>query len=366
MKYRVYTWSAVLAIALASCAGSTSGNLPNGASPFTRSPHAAPSPAVVVGYFQDPDSGKRSGMLIFGSTGNAQLQTIAAPWPYALLADPLGGYFARFNGIKGMYVVEYSASGKVTRTLGGLTSPGAMATDSHGNLYVIDSGTTVLEFAPNTTAPTRTAATGTNLTEVAIDDHGRLYVSSIPPNPKKMPASISEYAPGGSTASLVLGFPVKPAYLTKFAVDPARSLIYAVVQVNYRYQNIDVFPAGASKAPRAFGAAGSSSSIVVGPNGRVYIFSSTRQNRGRLQEFSPRGEARVLNELVTDNAPSVCGANPSLAVDALGDAYVADCQTAFVHPTGKVYEYSPGGRFMRTLTGKQDVPDVPTAVVVLH
>ena len=74
----------------------------------------------------------------------------------------------------------------------------------------------------------------------------------------------------------------------------------------------------------------------------------------------------MLNELVTDNAPSVCGANPSLAVDALGDAYVADCQTAFVHPTGKVHEYSPRGRFMRTLTVKQNVPDVPTAVVVLH
>jgi hypothetical protein len=240
-----------------------------------------------------------------------------------------------------------------------------MATDSHGNLYVIDSGTTVFEFAPNATAPTRTAAVGTNLTELAIDDQGRLYVSSIPPNQKQVPASISEYAPGSSTPSLVLGFPVKPAYLTKFAIDPARSLIYAVVQVNYGYQNIDIFPAGASKAPRAFGAAGSSSSIAVGPNGRVYILSSSRQSRGRLEEFSPRAEARVLNELVTDNAPSVCGANPSLAVDALDDVYVADCQTAFARPTGNVHEYSPRGRLMRTLIIR-NAKDVPTGVVALH
>jgi hypothetical protein len=74
----------------------------------------------------------------------------------------------------------------------------------------------------------------------------------------------------------------------------------------------------------------------------------------------------VLNELVTDNAPSDCGANPSLAVDALGDDYVADCQTTFVHPTGNVHEYSPRGRLMRTLKVIQNVHDVPTGVVALH
>lgn len=159
-----------------------------------------------MGYFQDPDSGKLSGMLVFGSSGNAPLQTIAATRPYALLADPLGGYFARFYGTKGMYLVEYSASGSVTRTLGGLTAPGAMTADSHGNLYVIDSGTTVFEFAPNATAPTRTAATGTNFTELAVDDRGASMSRRFRRIPKKRRLRFRSTRPGVRRRRSFLGF----------------------------------------------------------------------------------------------------------------------------------------------------------------
>jgi hypothetical protein len=357
MKYRV-SISASLVLALASCVGSTSGNLPTNDAALARTSHAT-DPAIVVGYYQDPDGGRQTGLLTFASSGSAPLQTLASADPYELLAANSGGYFVRRDNSGGVQIIaEYSASGSMTRVLGGLTGPGAMATDVSGNLYVIDSGTAVVEFSPSATTPTRTAATGINIKAIALDAGGHLYVASS--STVKVPGSIAEYAPGSSKPFRKVG--LDHSQLLGMAVDPQRSLLY-VLKGGAVTQTISVYRAG-TPAPTRVVPAKSVYSIVIGATGKVYVLGSP-DDVGRLEVYSPGAVKHLQSFYATRSYPPfACGANPGLAVDRLGDAYVADCSgTDYLHPSGDTLEFSSAGRLMRTLQVGQDVP---SGVIVLN
>jgi len=154
-------------------------------------------------------------------------------------------------GTNNSYIALYDAYAKRPRILGkitqGLANPGAIWVDSKGNLYAGNDMTytsSVVEYAPGTTSPTRTYTQGLDLPfGGTVDPAGTMYVSVV---------STPGHAGQGALAVFPRG-KMKPSYLTDnlhvphgIAKDASGNVFVAVIWGDQ--SSVVEFPAGSSNS----------------------------------------------------------------------------------------------------------------------
>jgi hypothetical protein len=195
-------------------------------------------------------------------------------------------------------------------------SPGQIATDSSGTLYVSSPlGVYVTEFPNGSTLPTKEIADGlTEPSGVVIDSNDTLYVSN-----QTGPASIVEYLKGSSTPSATITSSMF-GILVGLALDPSGNLY---VSDDVKHQVFEV-PAGSTTPQSLFleGLSDYSCSQPYGPAGLAF------DKRGRLYVSCPEGNRILVYKLpkVTPIATLTNGMNEPyfLSFDPRGVLFVAN------------------------------------------
>ena len=137
--------------------------------------------------------------------------TVGLKHPYALIVDAKRTLYAGnlgktigTNDFTGSSVTEYAPNSTTVsrKIVKGINAPEALALDSSGSLYVANAtgGSSakgwISVYAPGTTVPSRTIQTGTDLpTALAFDKAGDLYVANVS---NVDYGSITVYAPNSS------------------------------------------------------------------------------------------------------------------------------------------------------------------------
>lgn len=207
-----------------------------------------------------------------------------------------------------------SASGQTVLPFTGLNTPGAVAVDSHGDIYVADAGNNrVLELVAGSNLPTELPFAGLgNPSGVAVDASRAVYVTNVANN------RVLKLAPGStSTIELPITGLNGPRGL---AVDTADNLYIAAGN------SVLKLPAGSSSTVELpFTGLSNPTGVAVDSSGAVYV-SDTGNNRVlKLAEGSAQIEA-----LTGLNQPD------GVAADTVGDLYVAD------RGSNRVLKLTPG------------------------
>jgi hypothetical protein len=242
-----------------------------------------------------------------GGAADVITATLTGPnEPFPLAFDSSGNLFVGYQG--GTTVSEYAPNSTTpTATLTGLKNgAGAMAFDSSGNLFVANlgdnyAGTTVSEFAPDSITPKATL-TGLNApTALAFDHNGNLFVANYFGN------SVSEFAPGSTTPKATLTGLNTPRAL---AFDASGNLFVA----NRAGNTVSEFAPGSSTPTATLTGLNSPIALAFGSSGNLF---ATNVGGTTVSEFAP-GSTSPTNTLTGLNAPD------SLAFDGSGNLFVAN------------------------------------------
>lgn len=343
------------ALALVSCNATSSLPPPGSSTPD----------ATVVAVANDAyiDTGAKSGVLEFASTGTAPVQTItsgpAGEAPSFLTADRDGNLYVMgsINHYASRGIAEY-APGTTTpsRTLQGVTQPTAMVTDPTANLFVADvavnpSGA-VLEYPPHATMPSAKIVSGIHSPHALAEDNAaNLYVLNVLGATSSCKNSITEYPRGASTPSRKLALQ-GCSRSNAMAVDARRSRVYVVTGNG---QQVAVYGKNSTHPIRVL-KNGIDYAYALAVDGRGYLYvanaGSAYPSLGFLTAsvFAPDG---ISPQRTIHVRNSVGGCSGGIAVDVQRNLYLVDCYFYF-HRTADTVEYSPGGKLLRTLHGLGD------------
>ena len=212
-----------------------------------------------------------------------------------------------------------------TATLTGLNSPGALAFDAHGNLFVANGpeglGTTVSEFTPGSTTPTATLTGLNGPAALAFDAQGNLFVASYDD-------TVSEFAPGSTSPTATLSGLNDPRAL---AFDAFGNLFVA----NGNGTTVSEFAPGSTTPTATLTGLSAPIALAFDAFGNLFVANAFS---GTVSEFAP-GSTTPTATLKGLNDPY------ALAFDASGNLFVANYG-------GTVSEFAPGSTTpTATLTG---------------
>jgi hypothetical protein len=184
--------------------------------------------------------------------------------------------------------------------LTGLNDPLTVATDSDGNVYVLNSGqNTVSKFAPGSTIPTATLTGLGTAYALAVDPSGNIYIANYDSN------TVAKFAPGATTASAILTGLDRPVAL---ACDPAGNLYVA------NWSTVSKFAPGSTAPNATLTGVSRASALACDAAGNLYVASSISDT---VAKFAPGG--------TTPSATFTGVGTPlALAADTAGNLYVGN------------------------------------------
>ena len=235
------------------------------------------------------------------------------------------------NGISSGAAVEVATvvQDYVVMTLSGIYAAGALACDSSGNLFAVNSsfGNTVSKFAPGATTPSATISGFNWPNDLAVDSSGNLFVAN------SGDSTVSMVAPGAITPSATLtglNFPVA------LAVDSSGNLFVANGFFNYTgnlfvingfYGNtVSKFAPGSTTPSATLTGLNQPSDLAVDSAGNLFVadpFANT------VSKFA-QGATTPSATLTGLSGPQ------ALAVDSAGNLFVANLFT------NTVSKFAPG------------------------
>jgi sugar lactone lactonase YvrE len=223
-----------------------------------------------------------------------------------------------------------------TSSLTGLNNPGAIATDSGGNVYVADFTDDVVRvYAPGSNTPSRTLTGLSQPTAMVLDASGTLYVAN------GGGTTISVFSPNATTPSRTLTGLSAPYSL----VFDSKGNLYAG---NLAANTVSVFAPGSTTPTHTRTGVSLPLGLAIDSNDNLYV---TNTNSTTISVFAPDGTPKAT--LTGANGPG------SLAFDGQGNLYVANQGLNGDGTTVSVY--APGSTTpTRTLTGLS----LPSVVLV--
>lgn len=357
---------AAFALALAGC----------NAAPSPLSPPTSPSGELLaVANDAYIDTGSKSGVLEFASTGTAPVRTItsgpAGKAPSFMTADRAGNLYV--IGSTPHYasstIAEYASGATTpTRMLQGVIDPTAMVSDASGNLFVEDiraspSGA-VLEYTPQATTPSVRIVSGIHSPQrVAEDDATNLYVLNVFGASQRCRETITEYPQGETTPSRSLTVQGCPSR-TPMAVDGQHSQVYVVTGGGRR---VAIFGDNGTRPKRILkNGIQNAYALAVDNKGYLYVANAPGSYSGSsggltVAIFAPRDAAprRIIH--VRNGIGACSGGLQPIDVDSQQNVYLIDCYFAFHHAADTLV-YSHAGKRLRTLHGLGDYAQALTII----
>ncbi len=251
-----------------------------------------------------------SGNLYVGNDGNNTVTEYAPPYtgapiltidvtsPSGLAFDASGNLYAGTNGggsagNVGGDVAEYAppyTGAPVVTISNGMNGPGSSVFDASGNLYVLQGGTTITEYAPpftDSSAPVVTISPVHRAEELAFDASGNLYVANSRGGAGDL-GSVYVYAPPFTDYSapiLTISNSVDNPF--GLAFDTSGNLFVA----NYTSENVTEYAPPYSGAPFAtislgYGVYPSNGGLAWGPT--YGAPGEQHRKRGLVRQRSPQ------------------------------------------------------------------------------
>lgn len=246
--------------------------------------------AVAVGYLLRPDTaGSPTPTARPASAGEVTAQPASPPTPAAQPIPPSGATVLPFTGLE---------------------SPGGVAVDTRGDVFVADAGNDrVLELAASAGSPTAMQFSGLgNPSGVAVDADGAVYVTNAGNH------RLLKLTPGASSTTElpVTGLNAPRAV----AVDAVGNLYIAAGD-----QVLKLAAGSTSTTEVPFTGLGNPSGVAVDTSGAVYVTDTAHGRVLKLAADANTPTALPFTDLSSPNG---------VAVDSAGNVYVADSGTGRV------------------------------------
>ncbi len=293
-----------------------------------------------------------AGVSYAAADGSAQSFTIAAATPTtpSITNVPFRLSFFAGNGYAGT-----ATEGTATSSL--LNGPNGVAVDASGNVYIADSGNNRIEkvtpqgtlsvFAGTGTSGTPTEGTATNSKlnspgGVAVDSSGNVYIADSGNNriEKVTPQGRLSFFAGTGTAGAPTAGTATSSNLNfpRGVVVDSFGNVFIADYFNYRVEKVTpqgtlsfFAGTGTSGTPTAGPATSSKlipSGVAVDSFGNVYIADS---GNNRIDKVTPSGTLSIIAGTGTAGAPTAGPATSSnlkgprgVAVDSFGNVFIAD------------------------------------------
>lgn len=216
-------------------------------------------------------------------------------------------------------VEEFSAGGALLRVLHtGITNPTSLTTDLNGNLFVANAGTaygstaTIQEFSSSGKLVATLSSGLTSVTSMTTDKLGDLFVAGSSYSLAGTQHSLEEYSASGALLKTMM-----PGYDTvKSVVTDAWGNVYVADSTK---GNVQEFSANGTPIRTLSAGLSSPTSLAVDANGNVYVGNGYGNS---VVEFSADGtQLRTITNGV--NGPA------ALATDSSGSVYVANANTTY-------------------------------------
>ncbi len=220
---------------------------------------------------------------------------------------------------------------------GQFSFPAGVAVDSHGNVYVADSGNNrIQKFDSNGTFLAKWDSSGSPV-DVAVDSTGNVYVVDTLNNRVQKFDSNGTFDKEWGSPGTGIGQFNQP---TGVAVDSAGN-VYVADQLNHRFQKFD----GDGNYLSEWGSLGAGdgqfnrpTDVAVDSAGNVYVVDSGNY---RIQKFDSGGGLIKWGSLGVGNGQFVSPAG--IAVDGMGNVYVTE---RIINP--RIQKFDSNGNFLTT------------------
>jgi hypothetical protein len=247
-----------------------------------------------------------------------------------------------------------AAAGSTTASLslGGLTSPRAVAVDGSGNVYIANfgsggTGTTVSRFTPGSTAASVTLTGLSGPAALAFDSSGNLYVANTGNNTVSKFAA-SSLATNNATPSATLTGVHVPSAL---AFDSSGNLYVA----NYgdssstpgKGTTVSKFAPGATTPSATLTGLTGPVALAFDSGGNLYVanYADSSGNQGAGTTVSKFNSSNLGNNATPSSTLSGLSGPAALAVDSSNNLHVANTGA------GTVSKFNSSGTLTATLTG---------------
>ncbi len=271
-----------------------------------------------------------SGDLFIADTGNSVIREVK-PGPGGLLS--LGTISTIAGGGPNS---DPESSGSATDAA--LSGPSGLAMDGSGNLYIADTGNSVIREVSGGNISTIAAAAGLNApTGLAIDGQGNLYIADTGNN-------VVDEVSGGNITTIAAAVGLNAP--TGLAIDGQGNLYIADTGNNV----VDEVSGGNISTIAAAAGLNSPAGLAIDGQGNLYIADA---GNNLVSEVSGGNMTTVAGN-ISASTVAPWGRATGLAVDSQGNLFVADAAQ------GVVYEVSAAGSITTVASNLND----PTGLAV--
>jgi serine/threonine protein kinase, bacterial len=304
--------AALAALAFTACSGAGSGASVAPGTPFAR-PQVERTSLYVA-------NRKTSRISVYAPLGNSPVRTITegVVSPTSMLFDAQDDLYVgngRFGDTGGV-VVYGPLSTRILRHLQPREPIAALAMDASGNLYAGRVRGGVEVYAPGAESPSRTITAGVRIVgALAVDSKGNLYVLNSLQQFSQTGTEINVFAPGGSTSIRQYKFPVTEEPLS-MAFDAADNLYVGIKSTKqFTTGQVDFYEAGNPDLRGRYVELAVPAAVALDKTGYLYVADSRRND---VYVYVPH--QRTLARRLTDDLDGPA----SLAFDKSGNVYVGN------------------------------------------
>lgn len=329
VRVLLFGGAALAAFAFAACSGAGSGA---SVAPGTFSARSFARPDLERRSLYVANK-RTSTISVYEPLGNTPVRTVTegVVAPTSILFDAKDDLYVgngRFGDTGGV-VVYGPLSTRILRHLQPREPIAALAMDAAGNLYAGRVRGGVEVYAPGAESPSRTiTAAVRNVGALAVDSKGNLYVLNSLQQFSQTGTEINVFAPGGSTSIRQYKFPVTEEPLS-MAFDAADNLYVGIKSTKqFTTGQVDFYEAGNPDLRGRYVELAVPAAVALDKTDHLYVADSRRND---VYVYVPH--QRTLARRLTDDLDGPA----SLAFDTSGNVYVGNSigNSVTVYSAGK-------------------------------